>query len=95
MGIKTVPEFELGRFMENGYPCDWQNSPFVSEHHSHVITDNISIVSNEALRGLISKGPNFREQNKIAWGKEKSLYWKQLKITLNHGQKKKKGKSQY
>ena len=59
--------------MENGYPCDCQNSPFVSEHHGHVITGNLSIVSNELLRGFMSKGQKFREQNKIAWGKDKKV----------------------
>ena len=54
--IKTVSSaFEIGRFMENGYPCDFQHCPFVSEDHGHIITGNLSIVPNEALRGLISK----------------------------------------
>ena len=70
-----VSEFELDWFMENVYPCDCRNSPFVSEHHGHVITGNIYIVSNEAPRGLISKGPKFREQNKTAWEKTKIVYY--------------------
>ena len=38
--IKTVSEFELDRFKANGYPCDCQNSPFVSVYHGHIITGN-------------------------------------------------------
>ena len=62
--IKIVSEFELDRFMENGYPCDCQNSLFLSGYHGHVITGNLSIVSNEALRGLNSKGPNSVNKSK-------------------------------
>ena len=43
--IKTVSEFELGRFMEYGYRRDCQTSSIVFEHHSHVITGYLSIVS--------------------------------------------------
>merc|ERR1712002_1401899 len=53
--------------------CDCQNSPFISNDHGHVITGNLEIISNVALRNLISKGPKFREQNKIAWGKDKKI----------------------
>ena len=80
--------------MENGYPCDCRNSPFVTEQHVHVITGNIYIVSNEAPRGLISKGPKFREQNKIAWGKNQSVF----EAVKGHSKlwgKREKGKSQY
>ena len=65
--------FNIGRFIENRYLCDCRNSPFVSEHHDHVITGNLSIVYNETIRGLISKNPIWTVQNKIAWGKEKKV----------------------
>jgi len=71
--IKTVSEFELDQFTTNRYPCECQNSPFISTHHGHVITGNLDIISNETLKELISKGPKFREQNKIAWGKDKKI----------------------
>ena len=67
-----------------------QNSPFVSEHHGHV-TSSPSIVSNEALRGLIKKGPKVRKQNKTKEHGEKTKWswWKQLKLTSNYGQREK------
>ena len=71
--IKTISEFELDKFTAKEYVCDCQNSPFVSNYHGHVITGNLEIISNLALRKLISKGPKFREQNKIAWGKDKKI----------------------
>ena len=71
--IKTVSEFELDKFTAKEYMCDCQNSPFISNDHGHVITGNLEIISNVALRKLISKGPKFREQNKIAWGKDKKI----------------------
>ena len=70
---KTVSEFELGLFMGKGYPCNCQNYPFVSEYRGHVVTGNRSVVFIGALKGLISKGPQFREQNKIAWGKDQKI----------------------
>ena len=71
--VKTVSEFEVDRFCHNEYPCECGQSPFLSTHHGHVITGNLSIISNEALRDLISKGPKFREQNKISWKRDKQI----------------------
>ena len=71
--IKTVDEFVLDDFMNDEYPCTCHNSPYISGHHGHVITGDLSIIPNDALRKLISKGPKYREQNKIAWGKDKKI----------------------
>ena len=47
--------------------CNCQNSPFVDEHHGHVITGDLSIVENRKLKKLLSKGPNYREPKTINW----------------------------
>ena len=47
--------------------CGCQNSPFVDEHHGHVITGDLSIVENVKLKRLLSKGPNYREPKTTNW----------------------------
>ena len=49
--------------------CDCSNSPFTDSKHGHIVTGNLNIVSNHKLQVLLSKGPSFREANKIDWGK--------------------------
>ena len=71
--IKTIDKFTLDNYMNGEYPCPCHNSPYISGHHGHVITGDLSIIPNDALRKLISKGPKYREQNKIAWGKDKKI----------------------
>ena len=71
--IKAVDEFVLDDYIKGKYSCPCHNSPYVSGHHGHIITGNLSIIPNDALRKLISKGPKYREQNKIAWGKDKKI----------------------
>ena len=55
------------------YPCPCQTSPYGSEHRRHVITGDLSIIPNDSQRKLISKGPKYGEQNKIARGKDKKI----------------------
>ena len=47
--------------------CNCCTSPFVYPPVGHVITGNLNIVKNGALRRLLMKGPSFREQNNINW----------------------------
>ena len=70
---KSVKEFKIDTYIKGEYSCPCQNSPYISEHHGHVITGDLSIIPNDALRKLISKGPKYREQIKIAWGKDKKV----------------------
>ena len=66
-------EFELDRLINNTYPCECTGSPYVSSHHGHIITGNLSIINNDALKELILKGPKYREPKKIAWGTDKKI----------------------
>lgn len=49
--------------------CDCHNSQFVNEHHGHIVTGDLRIISNPNLRKLLSKGPNYREPKSINWKK--------------------------
>ena len=59
-----MSEFELDRLMAHGYACDCQSSPFISDYHGHVITGNLNIISNEALRKVVSKDQNLENKTK-------------------------------
>ena len=41
--------------------CDCGNSRFNDNSHEHVVTGNLEIIENVELRQLLSKGPNYRE----------------------------------
>ena len=47
--------------------CKCAQSPFLYQPLGHVITGDLRIIPDKKLRNLISKGPNFREQNNINW----------------------------
>lgn len=51
----------------NIYPCECEQSPFKDEHHGHIVSGNLQLVSNNNLRKLISKGPKYREPAGINW----------------------------
>ena len=48
-------------------PCSCADSPFIDEHHGHIITGDLRIVQNNKLRKLLCKGPKFRESDNISW----------------------------
>ena len=45
--------------------CSCSDSPFIDNHHQHVLTGDLRIVNNNKLRKLFMKGPNFREPKQI------------------------------
>ena len=49
--------------------CDCASSPFVDKDHKHIVTGDLRIITNNKLRNLIKKGPNYREPRSINWGK--------------------------
>ena len=47
--------------------CNCSSSAYLYQPLGHVVTGDLSIITNKKLRRLIKKGPNFREQNNINW----------------------------
>ena len=60
---KFVQSIDVDSFISDStiLPCNCDGSPFRDEHHEHIITGNLEIVSDTKLRKLISKGPKYRE----------------------------------
>ena len=42
-------------------------STYCYQSHGHNITGDLKIIENAKLRELVSKGPKYREPNKINW----------------------------
>ena len=61
---KVVEELDIDRGAGN-MCCDCSTSKYCYEPAGHVITGDLTIVKDAELRGLIEKGPSFREQNYI------------------------------
>ena len=56
---QTIFEEDTSTFRCN---CSKYDEKFVDNHHKHVLTGDIDIVTNNELRKLFTYGPNFREQ---------------------------------
>ena len=52
-------------------PCHCSNSPFVNPDHNHILTGDLNIISDPKLRGLIAKGPKYREPIPFSCNKAK------------------------
>ena len=50
-------------------PCKCNNSPYTDQHHGHIMTGNLSLIKNNRLRALFSKGPKYREPKSVDWDK--------------------------
>ena len=66
---KFVKSFDLKTFAndENSIPCYCHqfDPKYFDNHHQHILTGDLSIITNSKLRDLISKGPKYREPCKI------------------------------
>ena len=58
--------------------CDCQSSEFCDPHHKHIVSGDLRVVSNQKLRKLLSKGPNYREPKTLNYSKCK----KEINSTL-------------
>jgi len=47
--------------------CQCRLSPYRDKHHGHIVTGDLSIISDTKLRELVRKGPNYRENIPIDW----------------------------
>ena len=84
---KVVKELDIDKGAGN-MCCDCSRSKYCYEPAGHVITGDLKIVKDAELRGLIEKGPSYREQNYINWNVNKNL-WKEAvaKYELKWSQK--------
>jgi len=65
----VVKDLQASEWCSTDHKCDCSNSPFTDPNHGHIVTGNLNVIANHKLRGLLSKGPSYRETNKIDWGK--------------------------
>ena len=45
------------------------NTSFCDPVHKHIVTGDLKVIQNNRLRSLLSKGPKYREQERIRWDK--------------------------
>ena len=62
-----VNELDLDLFLTNqdSLSCNCKNSPFTERHHKHIVTVDLWIIRNYALRKLFVKGPKYKEVRSI------------------------------
>ena len=61
---QIAKNINVDHFIENfdDIECGCESSPFVDQHHKHIITGDLSVIELECLRNLLKNGPGFREQ---------------------------------
>ena len=70
-------------FVRNLPSCECENSEFCDPHHQHVITGDLRVVSNQKLRKLLTKGPNYREARTLNYNKCKKEIAASLGVTID------------
>ena len=60
---KFVNDLDLDLFLTNldSLPCKCNNSPLVDRYHKHIVTDDLRIIKNNALRKRFIKRPKSRK----------------------------------
>ena len=66
---------DITNYLSSPHSCQCETSKFCCKPHGHVIADDLLVMENVKLRELVSKGPKYREPNKINWSAtEKMLF---------------------
>ena len=73
---KFVNNLDLDLFSTNPDSLPWKcnNSPFADRHHKHMVTGDLRIIRNNALRKIFIKGPKYREVRPINLEKSQALH---------------------
>ena len=64
---KVVNELNMNVVLQVWCVASCNSSRYKYESCGHVVTGDLSIIKDDKLRNLISKGPTYREQNNIDW----------------------------
>ena len=58
---KFVSSLDLPAFVKDNtiLPCNCKDSPFKDDHHGHIISGDLRIITDNKLRKIFSKGPKF------------------------------------
>ena len=54
-------------------PCNCAGFDFIDKDHQHIVTGVFQFVRNNKRRKLFTKGPKYRESDRIPWEKGKSI----------------------
>ena len=81
---KFVSKLDLNAFLrdETILPCNCANSPFIDNHHGHIITGDLKVVTDSKLRNLLSKGPSHREPVTLNFDKAKEEILSGIKLLV-------------
>ena len=55
-------------------------SKYCYQPHGHIITGDLKIIENAKLRELVSKGPKYREPNKINWKVTENMIFESIDL---------------
>ena len=64
---KALSSEVIRSFDVDNFQCGCQESRFRDPHHGHIITGDLDIVQNRALKKILKKGPKYRLPRKINW----------------------------
>lgn len=65
----VIENIETKKWLSEDHPCNCSDSSFCDPHHGHIMTGDLNFITNLQLRTLLSKGPSYRERNKLDWRK--------------------------
>ena len=85
---KFVNNLDLDLFSHNikSVPCHCNkyDKSFIEPNAKHILTGDLNIIKNNKLRKLLSKGPKYREPEKIDWNMAKIVIEASLNSYIEH-----------
>ena len=64
---KVLQSLDLEDFKAHPPSCTCSSSPFLYSPAGHVVTGDFNIVENVQLKGILAKGPKYREPKSFSW----------------------------
>ena len=75
----TLSNLNVTNYLSSPRSCQCQMSKYCHQPHGH-ITGDLKLIGNAKLRELVSKGPRYREPNKINWKATESMIFESIDL---------------
>ena len=75
-----LSNLNVTNYLSNSRNCQCQMSKYCYQPHGHIITEDLKSIENAKPRERVSKGPKYREPNKIIWKATENMIFKSIDL---------------
>ena len=91
----ALSNLNVSEYFSNPQTCQCKESKFCYEPHGHVITGDLRVIENAKLRELVTKGPKYKEPNRVNWKATETMFFESIDLYAKNWSKREQVELKY